>query len=130
MNSHQRRLVRRLTQRLAEAQAYLDSLCPMCGKQGPHWSRTDFTWPLAPLFQTQQVGNGFWSCADLYGEDGKRKDMSDAPAPLRPNVAGVGMASIMALARLGRTKRIADHAEQGLGVMEIPPVPSGSLMRS
>jgi hypothetical protein len=81
MNSHQRRITRRNAKQLLKAQE-----CPRCHQTGPHWvmfSMFDRSMPFPTSAPAKEGEEGFWVCDDLYDEDGRRKDPSDAPIQLQ-----------------------------------------------
>jgi hypothetical protein len=74
MNFTQRMSNRRTASRLARVvrQKELQShTCENCGEKGGHWVSTRGM-SLAALITGQDDQEGFWTCQQLYGPDGRR----------------------------------------------------------
>jgi len=79
MSSRKQRMKNRATAR--ELRTKAAPACQRCGVrgQGYHWVGLGLS--LFAWFNGEQEP-GFWTCPDLYGEDGRRIDTSDSPFSL------------------------------------------------
>ena len=75
MNKQQRNQNRQNAAQLAAAAArrvrLMAHTCENCGERGGHWISTRGT-SLAAMLTGQDDQEGFWTCPNLYGEDGRR----------------------------------------------------------
>lgn len=92
MNGKQRRKYARAQKRHAATH------CDRCGMKEAHFIITGPPRQINGLIQESKP-RGFYTCPDLYGEDGRRKEMSDLPISFHADAAlGIGL-SFLALAK-------------------------------